>query len=78
MNKPIAPLISGSSSKQSNLLLESENNPTMNKNPSDAFKSPISLTITHSYTGIDTSSNQHSPHAYFDEDNRKVVIISAH
>jgi hypothetical protein len=51
----------------------------MIKNPSnnDCLKSPLSLTITHTYTGMDTSSINNSPHAYFDEDNRKVVIITA-
>ena len=51
----------------------------MNRHPSnsDNFKSPLSLTVTHNYIGMDSSSNQNSPHAFFDEDNRKVVIIAA-
>jgi hypothetical protein len=52
----------------------------MIKYPSSDLKSPQgtqSLTITHTYTGLDSSSNYNSPHAYFDENNRKVVIIAA-
>lgn len=51
----------------------------MIKYPSSDLKSPQgtqSLTITHTYTGLDSSSNYNSPHAYFDENNRKVVIIA--
>ena len=59
----------------------SDSKPTLIKHPSmsDNFKSPNSyLTISNTvFQGHLDGSSQGSPKAYFDENNRKVVIIAA-